>query len=335
MNLFPDTANFIHQKIKTKKFLLIVFFFIIIVPSSVFLLSQNQKNSLTILASQNKFHVEFAIPKANQKEFTEFLKAQNIPQSVKLGLDFETDSTTSARLAFFTPIKTNFKILGNKIIFSGTTNSQNKELPRQNFKIPKETSLAVFAPNFGDFLKSKFTLPDDFSTWLSENLTSESGQYLIVFGKNADFALAWQNSALDLNSLKTITTNLETEYKEQEEEGINLHLVRLTPKDKKEQTFAIFKIGQWFFITSSLDTARTIIAVQQSQTSQIHFESNKKGQKEAFALFLTNDESNSLNDSFFDLLSIDNQLLMDMLLKITRFEFTLKENDFSGLIILK
>ena len=208
--------------------ILAIFLFLAIIIFVAKFISVQDRNSsqITLTVNQNKFKLNFNLTNQDLTIFSKFLDKLNLPQSVKDGIEFELDATSSAKLAFTSPIKTNFNILPEKITFQGQVDkSFVNDQTAESLKIPASTNLAVFGNNIAESVRARLNLPDQFSTWFSKNLNWEKGQYFIVFGANSDFALVFKNPSIDIDGLKNIkdVKSNQSLYKEESIDNIKLH----------------------------------------------------------------------------------------------------------------
>src|SRR3989344_5129808 len=191
-NLHPPVGRFLSLSL-TLLFLIFI---------AVLVIIQNKNTSqVTLIANENEFKLNFDITNNDQSEFLKVLEKLGLPQSVAKGVEFELDATSSAKLTFATPVKANLNILPGKIAFKGKVNTsflQDQEA--KSIKIPTSTNLAVFSGNLIAFIKSRLILSQEFSAWLSKNLASDQGQYLVVFGPNSDFTLIFKNPNIYFSS---------------------------------------------------------------------------------------------------------------------------------------
>ena len=186
--------------------ILAAFLFLIIIIFVAKFIDVQDRNSgqITLTADQNKFKLNFNLTNQDLIKFSKVLNKLNLPQSVKDGIEFELDATSSAKLAFTTPIKTNFNILPEKITFQGQIDkSFVNDQAAESLKIPASTNLAVFGNNIAEFVMARLNLPDQLSTWFLKNLNFQNGSVgLSKLSKKAFVFPVIPNSKGD----KTITT---------------------------------------------------------------------------------------------------------------------------------
>lgn len=294
-------------------------------------------SSLSISSEKNKFRVSFNIGEKDKDNFEKFLTNLEIPSEIGSGASFRLDATSSAMLTFFTPIKTDLQLSSKEISFSGKiSHKPSNNFRVENIKVPKSTRLAVFASNVIDFLNSRYSLPEEFLKWLSKNFPTDKGQYLIIFGENYDFAVLAKSDKVNFDDLKNIT------YKEETDQDVTFHFLKLNKDPSQQQlTATIFNLNGYTILCSSLSCARTITSVLKSGEQSSTFPSVKEGQQLAFTM-LYNNTASPINQNFKSLLFSDSDNLnnqqrkiIDTLEKIDKVSFTLKANNFSGLIKIK
>src|SRR3989338_1134862 len=103
----------------------VILLLVIFVISSKF---TNAGTGLEITPIGNKFRLNFQIPKNDQENFSRTLSQLNLPQEVKEGVEFELDATSSAALAFASPINAKLNFKTKQVNFDDLS----------NLKIPKE-----------------------------------------------------------------------------------------------------------------------------------------------------------------------------------------------------
>ncbi len=320
----------INPKLILGSLILLLFFLVL----TIFQARDNQVAAV-LSSSQNKFRVSFKVTPQNQQQFLTALRKLDLPSSVKDGLEFELDATSSAKLNFASPIEAKIKIEPQTITAGGVAEAQLSLLSMEDFKLPQSTNLAVFAANFSQFPKARFKLPQEFSVWLDTNLAAP-GQYLVIFGPDADFAIIFKSKSPDFEGLKNIRMEGEEPLykKEEPENGIELHLLKL-PQESKDQTptFSFFQIDQWVFMTSSVNAAREFIKIQKSQDPSFNFSGSKE--PVSAVIIFRNTKEAPVGENFYNILLPNTPQIAKTLDKISELKFTLKADRFSGLINIK
>jgi hypothetical protein len=301
---------------------------------------QKQYTLVTLNTFEEKFRVNFNIPESDQEEFSKILQKLQLPQSIKEGFEFKLDATSAAALSFTLPLEAKITSLDPKIAFKGSVHRSGMDnFPLISLKIPQTTNLAVFAPDFRDFMDTRLNLAPEFKSWLDTNLFSEKGQILIIFGKDADFAVVAKPNQVDFESLKNIQTpdSEEPSYKKsQSEEAIDLHLINLPPDWRGNQlTATLFQLGQWLFFSSSPQAAQELIRIQKSQKPSIDFLPLPASDTISLAILFRNSDQDSIGEPFQKLIFGQTNEFAKTIKKIAQAQFTLNENEFSGLINLK
>ena len=277
------------------------------------------------------------LPLLKAKEVVKVLEKLGLPQSVAKGVEFELDATSSAKLTFATPVKANLNILPGKIAFKGKVNTsflQDQEA--KSIKIPTSTNLAVFSGNLIAFIKSRLILSQEFSAWLSKNLASDQGQYLVVFGPNSDFTLIFKNPNIDFLALKDINDpqSDESAYKEELTDNIKLYLFKLPQSlNGEDLTCVFFQEGDLIYFTSSYEAAQELINTLKSQTPSLDFPPKDTPLASLIILFKNNDQNTG--DVFTNFILSGSNNYSRSINQVRELDFILRSSEFSGLINLK
>lgn len=313
------------KDINFKKIVFGIFFLIIL--GAVFW-TQRPSSQIILTAHNNKFNVNFQISARDKTSAANFLEQVNLPQNILEGAQFELDSTSSARLAHITPVTIDLDFTKERLNFRSKTAgvlSHAAVSPIANLQIPASTSLAILAPDFGNLIKKRFAMPSDFQAWFDQSLTSESGQYLIVFGESGDFALATKPS--NPPDFATLAAQSDEFYKEESDANLLFHLVKLPQGEKKEITLTFFEQGPFLFMASSRAAAQELANVQKGTSPPLNFWPEKEKTISA-ALFWQSSKSTS-QDSLSFLLDEDTRLAA-ALAKIREARLILKDRQFWG-----
>lgn len=300
--------------------------------------SAKKQTVATISAHENKFKINFDISKGENQAFLETLEKLGLPQSVKESVEFELDATTSAKLSFLVPIESKLNFSQDNLIISGSSHSSFlQEAYMEDFKLPASTNLAVFAPNFREFITAKFNFPKQFNSWLDNHMV-ENGQYLAVFGQNADYVVIFKAKNVDFESLKDIELSYdEPVYKQEEsQEGVNFHLLNLPKRQAdKSLTVTLFEIGPWIFITSSYDAAQELVKVQKSEIAQVVNFRAPKNEPVSLVILFNNQDQYPMGENFRSFLLPEAFGFAKTLEKVSQLQFVLKGKQFSALINIK
>lgn len=310
------------MKLHTKLIWLLAGLFLLLLGLFIYILLNKSRSSFTITASQNKFNVKFQISKYDQKSAQSYVQDLGLAKNILDGLQFELDGTSSAKLAYILPIKANLKFQKEKLELTGTTQASQLTdaiSPDQNFKAPKEFSVALFGPNLLPLVEKRLTPTPDFKDWLNTNLKNTSGEYLFLF-KNMDLALIFkEDSPLDFENLKSqISPN---SYKEETQDNITFHLV---------ENYVFFQSGDHIFVTSSLESAKDLEESQKGILSK----TNIFGNDPITIAILIQNSPDKKADSALKFLLGDEQKISGNLDKIKTVRVFLKDNEFSGSIEL-
>ncbi|MDO8487251.1 MAG: hypothetical protein Q7S45_03085 [Candidatus Curtissbacteria bacterium] len=286
------------------------------------------QSSAIIASDQNKFKLSFQLQKSDEAKFSSTLEKLNLPQSVKQGIQFELDSTSSAKLAYASPIKAKITFGKDTINFKGTlTRNQNPSIAFENIKIPASSSAALMESDFRGFLKKNLNPGENLAFWIDKNVTSNLGEYLIVFGQNNDYAVIFKNGNINFADLKNIKNGLgESIAKEETAEGITLILLKI---EGMEKTPAVFSQNGWNYFVSSAQSAKDLVSASQSGGQEVEFPALP--QKENLSMVINFVNKNSVLPPYFFLPEENSKILG----KITNFKFVLAGSSFSGSFSVK
>ena len=125
--------------------LAIFFIALFILFSKIFPGSVSPVSTFQITASKNQFDISFNLTKSDQPQFQKALEALQLPSSLQQGASFELDSTSSAKLAYVSPIKGQFNFSPKTVHFSGNTNRTAvvRNLSFQSFVLPQNLNFAI------------------------------------------------------------------------------------------------------------------------------------------------------------------------------------------------
>lgn len=258
----------------------------------IFVLQNKPQSQLQIKAHQDKFKIEFSPEGKDRAKAERFLAKLALPQSVLEGQEFELDSTSAARLAFASPVTLKLTIKDEQISFSGASRIPLEAAnltPSSTFKLPSSTHLAIYGRDLSQILKKHFGTMQPLDVWIDQNLTAVQDQYLTLFTPEANFALSFKSQKpLDWESLAQIKTeDGQPSYKQEFTGDIVIHLVRVPGAELA--TLAIFEIDQWVHMTTSLESARQLLAVQQGNAPYVNFP--KTSQNVSFIIYFKKTET--------------------------------------------
>src|SRR3989344_3876135 len=316
------------------KWLIFATFTILILAFIISFRFSNRGTSLEITPSAGRFRLDFQISKSDQDNFFQTLEELSLPQSIKDGVEFELDATSSFALAFAAPIKANVNFKTKQVRFNGSVNANSLgELTPESFKLPASTKLAIFAPDVKSFVNQKLNITPENDSWLS-NLFLEKGQVLAFWGDKNEFFIITKASQVNIDELANIKIATDEQFykKDQVEGSFEIHLLKLPKNTDEEQTIlSIFQLGPWVFLAFSPEASQEIIQVQKSQKPSIDFPKNTE-KSTLVVLFRNLDQSAS--ESISQLFDGKKEWLKTFE-NVKDLEFVLKGNTFSGLINLK
>lgn len=336
--LLNATADNLHGDTKMKKgpWLWVFAFCVLLILLVILIIFGTKKqNSAVLLAANNKFKIDFTVLGEDSLNFSKILEKLGLSAKTTSGVEFELDATTSAQLAYLSPIETKFKVLGKQVSFAGQmSHTLNlREFVSKGVRIPKSFNLAAVAFDFRDLLKAKFEMSAEVESWIDSNLSSGE-QYLVIFGENSDWAIIFRENNLDFSALMKIKSEEEPVYKEELQDDVNIHLIKLAPlNNETERTLAIFQIGDLGFLTSSRQAASELIAVQKSQRESIYFP-EESGKVSALILMRSPKDSQNLAKLAEFFVSGGDQVF-NLFKNLDEFKFVLAADRFSGLISVK
>lgn len=313
-----------------KKFLLGI---ALLLAAALIFQIQNQKKTTQakIEAFEDYFKVSFDIAQKDQDKAQKTLELLNLPSHILRGFDFELDSTSSARLAFASPVVIDFTRQDKKLEFRGRINSPTtSDLPvNSNLKIPKNTKVGIFSRDFKRFAQ-KFLQDQDLTDWYNQNF-SASGQYLITFGDQDQFTVIAQKSEpVSFADLQTLSTSDQDQAYKQESfeldsgKTIDLHIL------KSSSTF--FQLGESLYFASSPKAAKDFLNAQVGNVPSISFWDTKV-QDVSLAAFWQKQESSSAED--LDLILGSGHNISKYLQNIERFTAIQKDGKFEGSVRFK
>ncbi len=305
---------------------LIFLLFAIFIIASKLTISET---SLEINPHNNKFRLEFQVPKNKKERFSHTLSQLNLPPDLAKGADFELDATSSAALSFASPIRAKLNFNSKQIRINGSTNATQSLYQTETFKLPTSTKVAIFASSVKHLFESQISIPPELNGFIGE-LFSQKGQ-LIVFFENDEFLIVTKAQNINFDDLAGIKFSGDEEYYKKEliAPSFETHLLKIPfEKENQKSTLSIFQLGQWAFITSSSETTRRIVDVQKLSKDVLEFPKEKEATLIVLAI-------NPANASFGQIIFNRETDWIDSLASVDRLEFVLKDNKFSGLINLK
>lgn len=307
---------------------------LITILGALILYPKNKESQAIVSITGNQFLLNFDIAKKDQGEFSNILAKVNLP--IKDGVKFQLDATSSAALAFASPIYASLKISQNKLEFSGRLNHPKVNQYQQTpLKVPKEANLLIFSSSFNYFATDYLDLPSQLVTFLENLQKPNSGQVLALWADKPNWFFSFEpKDGLNLDDLKKLNNdlNLNDPYKKEElPNGTQLHLLKTKSKGQ-ETPLAIFQKDGQVFVSSSKETAEETIKLQDSSENLHTFPSQNP---QVFALEFKNPQDNPVSQNLYDLIFHSQNTYLKSAQHIADIEFLLKQDSFSGLINLK
>ena len=239
----------------------------------------NPQSRLTISSQDYKFKLEAKIAPKDEQNLQKFLEKLKIPKNTSHGFEFELDSTSSAKLAFASPVVLDFSAAKDSISFSGASHLPIVDAQLADpsgFRLPKDTTLAVYAKDLLPLILKNVSA--------GLNLNAQNGQFLVIFAGD-DFFLSFKVDQIDFTRLQELG-----QYKQETSGETNIHLVKI-PNDK---TLAFFQDTGRAYVASSLEGAREIIAINQADTPHLNFPKTKGDV--SLAIFAKYSDASSANN---------------------------------------
>ncbi|OGD85594.1 hypothetical protein A2164_02445 [Candidatus Curtissbacteria bacterium RBG_13_35_7] len=336
------------MKLKPKKHLgFLVGIITVSLLTTIFLLPDSNQSQIFLESANNQFKVSFDITDSDHANLLKLFNNLNIPKSTEQGFSFELDSTSSAKLAYISPIKSKLSFAPRSISFNGNLSHEPflSTFTSPTLNIPKNTNLAIFAPNLIDFVNAHYSYPLPITDWLKENVTQSSNQILIFYGESPNYALFIQNEQNDLSSLKNLKFDqaLDIIYKEETQQDIIYHFFNIpSENDENPKNLSVFNFNNWLVLASSQETALFITDVQKSRSDSIIFPNDKNLKNINFMLYYNNPRDYQTSKNLLNMLLPNSDLtdtaqnsIAQALEKIENAILILKGNEFSGLIKVK
>lgn len=295
---------------------------------------KNKESKATVSIVGNQFSLSFDIAKKDQGEFSNILAKASLP--IKDGIKFQLDATSSAALAFASPVNASLKINQNKLVFSGSLNHPkvNQYQPKP-VKVPKEANLLIFSSSFNYFASDYLNILPQLVNFLENLQKPNTGQVLALWADKPNWFFSFDlRDGQNLDDLKKLNNelNLNDPYKNEElPNGTQLHLVKTKSQDQ-ETTLAIFQKDEQVFVSGSKEVAEEIIKLQNSSENLRTFPSQDSP---VFALVFKNPQNNPVSQNLYNLIFHDQSTYLKTAQHIADIEFLLKQDSFSGLINLK
>src|SRR3990167_10978972 len=187
------------KTLRQKKVILAIALVFSIAAVALFLFPRKDNSIKLVLTAEGvKFKASFIFPDKTRSDFERVLGSVNAPSALLDGVEFELESTASSALAFALPVEADVEIKEKQISFAGSHNYPNlKAINPQIVKIPASSNLSIFTQSLSPFIKSYFSLPQEFAKWLDENLASKEGYYVSIFGRVPSVLIIFNPDKLD------------------------------------------------------------------------------------------------------------------------------------------
>ena len=290
----------------------------------------SRQSLLTIQASKNKFSLDFSLIPKDQEKASYIFEKLNLDPKTANNIEFELDSTSSAKLAFALPIAANFSFEENRVNLNGQISGlAPKETlqPKTQVKLPTAASLVLAGSNLRNLIDQKYELSIQLKDWLNSNTENGGREYLAIFTKNPQFIFVSNKSqAEDLSSLGAIFEGQDEKYKQETQEDINFHLIKVG-QDQLE-TLSIFQYENLLIISSSLESAKKFIAIQKGQEEHANFTKIMTNGL-SYALVFQNDQAEESTKALA-FISSDVTKIQKFVEKIKSLELYIQGKDFNG-----
>lgn len=294
--------------------------FLVLGISKVGYIREKVNPSFTLTAFQNSFNLKFNLDKTQKAAFGKALENLSLPSSVIEGVNFELDSTSSARLAFYSPISGTVITNGKQIKFTGSLDKEQELINFLPFKFPADLNLAIASYNLSKEAQRALNIPQK----LLEQIHLEqdrSGQYLAFFDKGPQTVYIFKTNNFDTDSLKTITEE-ESSYKEEIQDGVKFFLIK---------NLAIFQLDNFTLVASSLDAAKKMVSAQK-ENEAVTFP--QQGSNSYVLTFINSSKSPVSEDTLRQVFAKKEQI-PTFVLKIEKLDLALKGDRFSGIMEIK
>lgn len=285
--------------------------------------ASTKSTQVKLEAEQDYFKVTFDIKKLDEDKAKNTLERLNLPQSILTGLKFELDSTSSAKLAFASPIISDVAFRQHEINFVGQLSSSDSAIHTINpkLKIPQNANIGIFAKDFEKFATKKQE-NQKLQKWYLENFSSQ-GQYLITFGNGNFTIVSPKKDKASFDRLEQLFAETE-DYKQESHNfgngnAIELHIL------KSEDTF--FQIGNTLYFASSPQAAKDFANSQIGNAPSLPFWDSSL-EEVSLAVFWQKQETSSRED--LDLILGEDQNFTKYLENIEKIKIVQIGDKFEG-----
>lgn len=278
---------------------------------------------------ENSFKINFNIQPGDQDSFEKSLEKLEIPKSIKNGIIFELDSTSSAKLAVISPIVTKINLSENKVELEGTLKRPytTSHLSPQQIKLPRSTNVAIASSALSQLAMSKLNFTQNLKDWIDAN--KQGNQYIVNLA-SGDNIFVFQSQA----QVEELKTRESEKLKIKEETADDLKIIYLTHQDSQaqDQTISVAKLEDMVFIAKSPEAVKDLINFQKSPHDEIEFPKSKE--KSSYVIYAKNNDDQFTN-ILRDLVLSGQPQNLTFTKNIDSFYIALSNQSFSGLIHIK
>lgn len=305
--------------------LLIIIAFAAFLTISLIFKKSASLSSFTLESKQNKLHLQFNLNKRDKENFAQFLEKLSLQANLEEGITFQMDATSSAMLAFSTPVTGPLNLQENKVTASGKLahpiSSDNQE--GESFRFPKSLNFAIAGPNLISNAATYLDLPPQIKNTIEDN-SANSLQILALFDKDAHGIFIFKTGNFDVESFKDLPPSTLT-YKEETSDSTKFSLVN---------NFVLFEIGEWTVISTSRDAAKAILAQQKNPEDSIYFPPQNNAVTPTASLLFLNPRSNPAPENLLIKIFGTKEKIPTFLTNVARIDFSARGKDFSAAIYL-
>lgn len=322
---------------------LIILLLIFFLSALAIYFQKTPKSTLLVESKENKINLSFEISPMDKALTSEILETLSIPNNIYGGVAVDLDSTTSAKLAFFTPISVDLKIGSKKIDYFGRLSYLWDANIEQGLrvKVPQETNFIFFSKDITNFIVSRFNFSPGLEKTFKDNVSSNQGQYVAIYGERPEVIFIYRNSQ-DTNSFRAKEGESDFTSLEGQEQDIKTLIITYSDqKTKDDQALIVFKIDDINFITNSQDSAKKIIEIYMNDTSHKLFPSDQN-ENSIQAIIDFQNTKNGVSKKQLEFVleketpdAVAKEKIIDSLQKMESFRLTLEKGSFSGLMVLK
>lgn len=326
-------------KLKLTRPLVITLFFLgalVVLLLNFSQIIKSPQSTIKIEPQDDRFKILFDFKNQELEVFNKFLGNLNAG-AISTKVDFELDSTSSTRLAFLTPIVADLNVSEKKVTFDGELQT-SLILPSarvEDLHMGDTYRIAIYGKNLDQLIKPKYKITSELESWFNQSFMSYEPMYLISLQENS-FAIFFKNSNLSFEPIKNIKLEGEVEsiYKEEALDDNIFYLIRLNSDiDTLFSSVVITKFKEWYLLSESKDTAKSILDTQTKSTRSFRDFATDA----TFILSLNNPET--VTESLIDFVLVTQSSfetkLLEAVNKTKSAELVLKQSTFSGLITLK